>query len=122
MKTADMRRRLRDEPGLGRRFLAHLLAANSRFEADLVGQLFDLSEVQLARALLLLAKFDQHQQARHPLPIISRNVLADMIGASRSKVDRLMNGFRKLGFLERHRERDGGVQVHCSMLRVVLQD
>jgi hypothetical protein len=59
---------------------------------------------------------------RRTLPTISRDLLAEMIGTSRSKVDVLMNKFRKLGFLERHRERDGGLQVHCSMLSVVLQD
>jgi hypothetical protein len=56
------------------------------------------------------------------LPIISRNLLADMIGTTRCKVDRLMNHFRKLGFLERHSKRDGGLQVHRSMLTVVLQE
>jgi CRP/FNR family transcriptional regulator, cyclic AMP receptor protein len=88
----------------------------------LVGQLFNRCEKRLARVLLLLANFDEHQLPRAALPQISRNLLAEMIGATRSKVDFLMNKLRKLGFLERNRERDGGVQVHRSMLSVVLQE
>ena len=95
---------------------------NIRIEADLVDQLFNRLEKRLARTLLLLAHFDEHQSTRHALPTISRDLLAEMIGTSRAKVDVLMNRFRKLGFLERHPERDGGLQVHCSMLSVVLQD
>jgi CRP/FNR family transcriptional regulator, cyclic AMP receptor protein len=89
---------------------------------DLVGQVFNRSEKRLARMLLLLANFDEHQRVRAPLPIISRDLLATALGISRSKVGALMNTFRQLGFLERHGVRDGGVQVHRSMLSVVLQD
>ena len=122
VKTAEMRRRLHDEVALADCFRSHLLARNVRTEADLIGQLFNRYEKRLARTLLLLARFDEHQQTRAALPRISRDLLADMIGATRSKVDRLMNDFRKLGFLERHTERDGGLQVHRSMLTVVLGD
>jgi len=122
VKTGEMRRCLHEETAFADWFRSHLLATNIRIEADLVDQLFDRSEQRLARALLLLAHFDEHQWLRHALPRISRDVLAEMIGTSRSKVDVLMNKFRKLGFLERHRERDGGLQVHCSMLSVVLRD
>ena len=122
VKTGEMRRCLHEETAFADRFRSHLLATNIRIEADLVDHLFNRSEKRLARALLLLAHFDEHQSTRHTLPTISRDLLAEMIGTSRSKVDVLMNKFRKLGFLERHRERDGGLQVHCSMLSVVLQD
>ena len=122
VKTGEMRRCLHEETAFADRFRSHLLATNIRIEADLVDQLFNRSEKRLARALLLLAHFDEHQSMRRTLPTISRDLLAEMIGTSRSKVDVLMNKFRKLGFLERHRERDGGLQVHCSMLSVVLQD
>ena len=71
---------------------------------------------------MLLAHFDEHQLPRAALPRISRNLLAEIVGTPRWKVDLLMNEFRKLGFLERHNERDGGVQVHRSMLGVVLQE
>jgi len=120
--TREMRRCLHDETAFADWFRLHLLATNIRIEADLVDQFFNRSETRLARALLVLAHFDEHQSVRHSLPAISRDLLAEMIGTSRSKVDGLMNKFRKLGFLERHREHDGGLQVHCSMLSVVLQD
>jgi CRP/FNR family cyclic AMP-dependent transcriptional regulator len=119
---AEMRRRLREEPDLADLFRAHLLARNSQIEGELADPTFSRSEQRLARWLLRLACFDEHQATRYPLPVISRNLLAEMIGTSRSAVNVLMNRFRKLGFLERHREQDGGLQVHCSMLSVVLDD
>ena len=122
VKTGEMRRRMHEDVVLSDWFRSHLLARNNRIEADLVDQLFSSQRKRLARALLLLAHFDEHQSPRHGLPTISRNLLAEMIGATRSRVDVLMNRFRKLGFLERHREQDGGLQVHCSMLSVVLRD
>jgi len=120
--TAEMRRRLREEPALADLFRAHVLTRNSQIEGELADPTFSRSEQRLARWLLLLACFDEHQATRHPLPTISRKLLAEMIGTPQSTVNVLMNRFRKLGFLERHRERDGGLQVHCSMLSVVLDD
>jgi CRP-like cAMP-binding protein len=99
-----------------------MLATNMRIEEDLITSLFNRFEKRLARTLLLLTRFDQHHLERSPLPKISRDVLADALGTTRSKVDVLMNRFRKLGFLERKRGRDGGVQVHRSLLSVVLQE
>ena len=71
---------------------------------------------------MLLANFDAHHLTRSALPVISRNLLAELVGTSRWKIDHLMNDFRKRGFLERHREREGGLQVHRSLLTVVLQE
>ena len=122
VKTGEMRRRLHEEMAFADWFRSHMLARNISLEADLVDQLFNRLEKRLARTLLLLAHFDEHQSTRYALPTISRDLLAEMIGTSRAKVDALMNKFRKLGFLERHLERDGGLQVHCSLLSVVLQD
>ena len=122
VKIAEMRRRLREESALSDWFRSHLLARNNQIEADLVDQLFNRCEKRLARALLLLAHFDKHGAPRYALPTISRNLLAEMIGTTRPKVDVLMNKFRKLGFLERHSDRNGGLHVHCSMLNVLLQD
>ena len=122
VKTGEMRRCLHEDTAFADWFRSHLLARNSRIEADLVDQLLNRTEKRLARALLLLAHFDEYQSTRRTLPTISRDLLAEMIDTSRSKVDVLMNRFRKLGFLERHRERDGGLQVHCSLLNVVLED
>jgi len=118
VKTAEMRRRLLEEPALSDWFRSYLLARNVRIEQDLVEQVFNGAEKRLARVLMLLAHFEEHRSARYTLPKISRNLLAEMSGTTRSKVDSLMNNFRKLGFLERSH---GDVQVHRSMLSVVLQ-
>ena len=122
VRTAEMRRGLHEKAALSDWFRTHMLARNTRIEEDIVGQLFNRCEKRLARMLLLLANFDEHQHVRAALPIISRDLLADLLGTTRSKVDALMNKFRKLGFLERNSERNGGVQIHRSMLSVVLQD
>ena len=122
IRTSDMRRGLHEETALSDWFRRHMLATNTRIEEDLIIQLFNRFEKRLARTLLLLTRFDQHHLERSPLPKISRDVLADALGTTRSKVDVLMNRFRKLGFLERNRERDGGMQVHRSMLSVVLKE
>ena len=122
VKTSEMRRCLHEETALADWFRSHLLGRNIRIEADLVDQLFNRCEKRLARVLLLLTNFDEHYLTRSALPLISRNLLADLVGTRRWKIDHLMNDFRKRGFLERHSERDGGLQVHRSMLSVVLQE
>jgi CRP-like cAMP-binding protein len=120
--TEEMRRRLHHDVALSDWFRSQMLARNARIEEDIVNQIFNRSETRLAQALLLLAGFDEHQLPRHALPIVSRNMLADMCGLTRSTVDRLMNSFRKHGFLEGQTLRNGGIQIHRSMLNVVLQD
>ena len=118
VKTGNMRRGL-CQKALAHCFLSHLLIRNIQTESDLIEQLFNCCEQRLARVLLLLANFDAHYLPHAPLPLISRNLLADMAGTTRSKVDVLMNRFRKLGFIVRV---DGGVQVHRSLLTVVTQE
>jgi CRP-like cAMP-binding protein len=121
VKTAELRRRLQGEVALSDWLRSQMLARNVRIEEDIVKQIFNRSEKRLARALLLLAGFDEHQLPRHELPIISRNLLAEMSGTTRGKVDRLMNSFRKRGFLERQTLQNGGLQIHRSMMSVLLQ-
>jgi CRP/FNR family cyclic AMP-dependent transcriptional regulator len=121
VKTTEMRRRLLEEPALSDRFRSHLLARNVRIEQDVVDQIFNGCDKRLARVLLLLVHFEEHPSERYPLPRISRDLLAEMSGITASKVGALMHRFRRLGFLERNSDRRGGVQVHRSMLNVVLQ-
>ncbi len=116
VKTSDMRRALSEKATLAHCFLSHLLVRNVQTESDLIEQLSNRCEQRLARVLLLLANFDAHYLPHARLPLISRNLLADMAGTTRSKVDVLMNRFRKLGFIERV---DGSVQVHRSLLTVL---
>src|ERR1039458_8295064 len=99
-------------------FVAYLLARNIRYEEDLVDQLFNSSEKRLARILLLLAHFGKDGVPETVIPKISQESLADMIGTTRSRVSFFMNRFRKLGFVDYG---ESGLQVHSSLLNVVLR-
>jgi CRP/FNR family transcriptional regulator, cyclic AMP receptor protein len=115
---AEMVRVLHAEPTFGEMFTAYLLTRNSRIEGDLVDQLFNSSEKRLARTLLLLANFGK-EGGPEPVPTkISQETLAEMIGTTRSRVSQFMNKFRKLGFIDYN----GHLQVHSSLLSVVLHD
>ena len=100
-------------------FVAYLLARNIRYEEDLVDQLFNSSEKRLARLLLLLAHFGKEGAPETVIPKISQETLAEMIGTTRSRVSFFMNRFRQLGFLDYG---EGGLQVHSSLLNIVLHD
>ena len=120
VKTAEIRRRLQREVALSDWLRSQMLARNVRIEEHIVHELFNGSEKRVARSLLLLAGFDEHQQVRHSLPTISRNLLAEMSGTTRATVDKLMNSFRKRGFVERQTLQNGGVQIHRSMMSLLL--
>ena len=100
-------------------FVAYLLTRNIRYEEDLVDQLFNSSEKRLARILLLLAHFGKDGKPESVIPKISQETLAEMVGTTRSRVSFFMNRFRKLGFVDYG---DGGMQVHSSLLNIVLHD
>jgi CRP/FNR family transcriptional regulator, cyclic AMP receptor protein len=101
-------------------FVAYLLSRNIRYEEDLVDQLFNSSEKRLARILLLLAHFGKEGAPQTVIPKMSQETLAEMIGTTRSRVSFFMNRFRKLGFITY--ETGSGLQVHSSLLNVVLHD
>ena len=100
-------------------FVAYLLARNIRYEEDLVDQLFNSSEKRLARILLLLAHFGKEGVPETVIPKVSQETLAEMIGTTRSRVSFFMNRFRRLGFLDYG---ESGLQVHSSLLNIVLHD
>jgi CRP/FNR family cyclic AMP-dependent transcriptional regulator len=112
----EMIRALHAEHGLSDRFITHMLARNIRVEADLIDQLFNSTEKRLARALLLLARYGKQDQPQKMLPKVSQEMLAKLIGATRSRVNSFMNKFRKLGFIEYN----GVIKVNKSLLSVVL--
>jgi len=101
-------------------FVAYLLTRNIRYEEDLVDQLFNSSEKRLARILLLLAHFGKEGKPETVIPKMSQETLAEMIGTTRSRVSFFMNRFRKLGFVEY--DGGSGLQVHSSLLNIVLHD
>jgi CRP/FNR family cyclic AMP-dependent transcriptional regulator len=112
-----MVRLLHEESTFSDRFIAYMLTRNMRIEANLVDQLFNSSEKRLARTLLLLARYGQTNPQR-TLPKISQETLAEMIGATRARVNFFMNKFRKLGLIEYN----GGLKINSSLLSVVLHD
>jgi CRP-like cAMP-binding protein len=113
---------LHREPALSEMFVAYLLARNIRYEEDLVDQLFNSSEKRLARILLMLARFGKEGIPENVIPKISQETLAEMVGTTRSRVSFFMNRFRKLGFIHYASGEKGGLQVHSSLLSVVLHD
>ena len=114
----EMIRAMHDEPAFADFFLKRLLARSMRSQADLVDQLFNSSEKRLARILLLMAEFGKPGEPETFIPPISQETLAEMIGTTRSRVSFFMNRFRKLGFISYN----GRIQVHKSLLNVVLLD
>jgi CRP/FNR family transcriptional regulator, cyclic AMP receptor protein len=114
----QMVRLLHEEHALSDRFIAHMLARNIRIEEDLVDQLFNSSEKRLARTLLLLARYGKHDNPVRPLPPITQETLAEMIGTTRSRVNFFMKKFQRLGFIDYK----DGLKVNASLLTVVLYD
>ena len=118
ISKADITRVIREEPAFAELFISHLLARNSRVEEDLVDQLFNSSEKRLARTLLLLANFGKEGRPEPIIAKVSQETLAEMIGTTRSRVSFFMNKFRKLGLIDYN----GSIEIHSSLLNVVLRD
>jgi CRP/FNR family cyclic AMP-dependent transcriptional regulator len=113
-----MIRVLHAEHDISDRFIANMLARHVRVEEALIDQLFNSGEKRLARTLLLLARYDTQNQPPEVIPKVSQEMLAEMIGTTRSRVNFFMNKFRKLGFIEY----DGEIHVNESLLNVLLHD
>jgi CRP/FNR family cyclic AMP-dependent transcriptional regulator len=118
ISKAEMVRVLHRQQELSEMFISFLLRRNARIQADLVDQLFNSSEKRLARILLLLAQFGKESKPETVVPKISQEVLAEMIGTTRSRVSFFMNRFRKLGFIEYN----GEIRVHNSLLNIFLRE
>jgi len=122
LEKAGVIRLLHDQPAFSEVFLHHLLSRNIRIEEDLVDQLFNSSEKRLARVLLLLANFGKEGKPEPVIPKISQETLAEIVGTTRSRVSFFMNRFRKLGFVHYSGQFNGGLEVHSSLLNVILHD
>jgi len=118
LEKAAIVQAIHDEPAFSDMFIAHLLARTIRVEEDLIDQLFNSSEKRLARLLLLLANFGKEGKQEPVIAKISQETLAEMVGTTRARVSYFMNKFRKLGFIEYN----GGIEVHSSLLNVILHD
>src|SRR6202161_4588456 len=113
---------LHDQPAFSEVMLHHLLSRNIRIEEDLVDQLFNSSEKRLARVLLLLANFGKEGKPELVIPKVSQETLAEIVGTTRSRVSFFMNRFRKLGFIQYNGSFSSGLEVHSSLLNVILHD
>jgi CRP/FNR family cyclic AMP-dependent transcriptional regulator len=118
IEKQEMIRVLHAERAFSDRFVTYMLARNIRIEQDLIDQLFNSSEKRLARTLLLLARYGKQDQPQKMLPKVSQEVLAEMVGTTRSRVNFFMNKFRKLGFIKYN----GGLHINTSLLSVVLHE
>lgn len=118
LEKATILSALHQEPAFAERFMVHLLDRAIRSEADLVDQMFNSSEKRLARLLLMLANFGKESKPEPVIAQISQETLAQMVGTTRSRVNHHMNKFRDLGFIDYN----GGIEVHSSLLNVVLHD
>ena len=120
LDKGEIVRVLHDEPAFSEMFIAHLLARTIRVEEDLVDQLFNSSEKRLARALLLLANFGKEGRPQPVIANVSQEILAKMVGTTRSRVSFFMNRFRKLGFIDYNG--GGDLEVHSSLLNMILHE
>jgi CRP/FNR family cyclic AMP-dependent transcriptional regulator len=115
---SEMIRALHAQHAFSDRFISYMLSRNIRVEDDVIDQLFNSAEKRLARTLLLLARYGKQGQPQKALPKISQEVLAEMIGTTRPRVNRFMNKFRKLGFIDYR----GTIRINDSLLNVVLHE
>jgi len=118
IEKKEMIRVLHAEHAFSDRFISYMLSRNIRVEEDLVDQLFNSSEKRLARTLLLLARYGKEEKPQKMVPKISQEMLAEMVGTTRSRVNFFMNKFKKLGFIKYN----GGLHIDTSLLSVVLHD
>jgi CRP/FNR family cyclic AMP-dependent transcriptional regulator len=118
IEKVEMIRALHAEHALSDRFISYMLTRNIRLQEDLVDQLFNSSEKRLARTLLLLARYGKEGKPQKMVPKVSQEMLAEMVGTTRSRVNFFMNKFKKLGFIKYN----GGLHINTSLLSVVLHD
>jgi CRP/FNR family transcriptional regulator, cyclic AMP receptor protein len=118
VRKSEIQQLLQQEPTFSLMFLSHILARKDRVEEDLVDQLFNSTEKRLARLLLLLADFGKEGKPEPITTKIGQEILAEMIGTTRSRVSHSMNKFRELGFIDYN----GHLEVHSLLLSVVLTE
>lgn len=118
LERQEVVRLLHERPSFADAFLSHMLNRNIRIEEDLIDQLFNSTEKRLARALLLMARYDEPEVSHRALPRVSQQLLAETVGTTRSRVNVFMNKFRELGFIDYN----GALKINNSLLTVVLRD
>jgi CRP-like cAMP-binding protein len=118
IEKQEMIRVIHEKHEFSDRFVSHMLKRNVRVEEDLTDQLFNSSEKRLARILLLIARYGKTEQPETIVAKVSQEMLAEMIGTTRSRVSVFMNKFRRLGYIEYN----GELHINSSLLHVILHD
>jgi CRP-like cAMP-binding protein len=122
IEKSAMVRVLHEQPSFSELFMEFMLSRNGAIEEDLVDQLFNSSEKQLARVLLQLSNFGKDGKMEPVVAHISQDMLAAKVGTTRSRISFFMNKFRKLGLIEYSSGSNGGLKVHSSLLDVIVKD
>jgi CRP/FNR family cyclic AMP-dependent transcriptional regulator len=122
LEVADAWQLLRDDKVFGKKLMDFLVTRNRRYLTDLSDHHFHSTEQRLARALLQLPRIDGGTTKRPKTPRISQEMLAEMIGTTRSRVNFFMNKFRDLGMIEYDNRSDGDFIVHNSLARLLERD
>ena len=118
VRTATIVQILHQDPAFAKLVIFYLVSRIGRIEEDFVDQFFNSSEKRLARILVLLARFDKQSESKSAVLKLSQETLAEIVGTTRAHINRFMNKFRRLGFINY----DGVVTVYPSLLSVVLHD
>jgi CRP/FNR family transcriptional regulator, cyclic AMP receptor protein len=118
IQKSEMMRAIQSERKFPDRFMSYLLSRKIRTEEDLIDHLFNSSEKRLARALLLLTGYGKQEPPQTTIPKMSQEMLAEMVGTTRSRVNFFMNKFRKKGYIKCK----GGLQIKPSLLNVLLHE
>jgi CRP/FNR family cyclic AMP-dependent transcriptional regulator len=118
IEKKEMMRALHNGHEFSDHFIACLLGRNIRIEEDLIDQHLCSCEERLARALLLIARYDKVRKPTTVIPKISQKTLGGLIRSTRSRVSYFMNKFKKQGYIEYGK----GLRVHSTSLAAVLQD
>jgi len=117
IKKEKMLQLVRRKNNLSNSLVAYLLSSVKNYQDHVAHLLTSAADQRLARVLLRLAHMNGKSAPVVDIPVLSHQVLAEMVGTTRSRVNVFMNRFRKQGFINYH-GRDGGLEVHQSLRKV----
>jgi CRP/FNR family cyclic AMP-dependent transcriptional regulator len=115
IKKKRMLQMLRNKNGGSNSLVSYLLSSVKNYRDHVADLLTSSAEQRLARVLLRLANLNKDGPAVVEIPFLSHQVLAEMVGTTRPRVNLFMNRFRKQGFINY----DGGLEVRQSLRKVL---
>lgn len=117
IRKAKMLQILRKKNKASNALVAYLLSSVKNYQDHVADLLTSSAEQRLARVLLRLAHLDKSGPPVAEIPVLSHQVLSEMVGTTRSRVNLFMNRFRKKGYIDY----DGGLEVHQSLRKALLR-